>query len=718
MLRTRPWQLFLVALVFAGACRCDDPGLDNARGDFRPQETEVDFGRVLEGNESRRTVTLLGTGRASVTVSLEASPPFSVENETVSVPGGGTATVEVVFTAGDGPAEGTLELTAGSRAESVVLRGVGVRPLVCVPSDQCLESRFELEPGVCRETPAPDGTRCVPSSLCQEQGRCLAGICVGVPRSCDDDNPCTVDSCSSTEGCVTTPVDCPQPTALCRVAVCRPDRGCGEENAENLTPCGPFSCKEASACFSGSCRSVNPDGFPCSPATPCQGEGICGGGECQRPDAGDLVPRFVQELGGAPVAEQGGPVLLAHGGALYASLCGGEGDAGCRLVSFTENGLLRFEAPYTDGGVRTLLTVSSAGVLMLDAEALEAYALANPGARLWQAPLREQGAPGADWEPSTGAGRVALTAQGEVVSLIGWRAAADAGVALDGGADAGPSEVSSTLVVFSPDGGVRRIGPVAGFNTPGARVAIDEQGQVFLGAPGGERIARAEPEDAGSGFLTVPVVSMARDGGSSLAVAGGRLFAGTRHFASTDGGALVPDGGALAHVDWDGGTRSLEPLDEPVLLVSNVGYAFARACPDAGPLCAPEAERLVLRALDARTGQTGWEVPVLPVDAPGTLYEASLVSGGAVGTLTDVVSNGVRQAHVQLFAAGERQLVCPLPGMPRIAGAAHVGSTLYVLLERQGAWLLEAYDLGPMGTAETHGWPQRHGLSGTRRARP
>ncbi|HEX8704102.1 MAG TPA: hypothetical protein VF815_35045 [Myxococcaceae bacterium] len=717
MFRTRLWQLFLVALVFAGACRCDDPGLGNARGDFRPQETEVDFGRVLEGEQSRRTVTLIGTGRAAVTVTLEASPPFSVEDDTVSVPGGGTVTVEVVFTAGDGPAEGTLELTAGSRAETVVLRGLGVRPLVCVPSAQCLESRFELEPGVCRERPVPDGTSCVPSSLCQEQGRCLAGICVGVPRSCDDDNPCTVDSCSPTEGCVTTPVECPQPTALCRVAVCRPDRGCSDENAADFTPCGPFSCKEASGCFAGSCRSVNPDGFPCSPATPCQGEGICGGGECQRPDAGDLVPRFVQELGGAPVAEEGGPVLLAHGGALYASLCGGEEDAGCRLVSFTQNGLLRFEAPYTDGGVRTLLTASSTGVLMLNAEALEAYALANPGARLWQAPLREQGAPGAGWEPSTGAGRVAVTAQGEVVSLIGWRAAPDAGVALDGGVGAGPSEVPSTLVVFSPDGGVRRIGPVEGFNTPGTRVAIDEQDQVFLGAPGAERIARVEPEDAGPGFLTVPVVSMARDGGASLVVAAGRLFAGTRHFISTDGGALGPDGGAVAHVDWDGGAQSLQPLDEPALLLSNVGYAFARSCPDAGP-CAPEAERLVLRALDARTGRMGWEVPVLPVDAPGTLHEASLVSGGAVGTLTDVVTDGGVQAHVQLFFAGERQLVCPLPGRPRIAGAAHVGSTLYVLLEREGAWLLEAYDLGPMGTAETRGWPQRHGISGTRRARP
>jgi hypothetical protein len=709
MLRTRPWLSFLVTLVLAGACRCDEPGVGNARGDFRVQETEVDFGRVLEGMESRRTVTLIGTGRAPVTVTATASAPFSVAQGSVSVPGGGTATLEVVFTGGNGPAEGTLELTAGSRAESVALRGLGVRPLVCVPTAQCRESRFELEPGVCRESPAPDGTICIPTSRCQELGRCQAGECVGTLRSCDDDNPCTVDSCSPTEGCVTTPVACPQPTNPCRVGVCRPDRGCGEENAANLTVCGPFSCKEANVCIMGTCRPVSPDGLLCAPATPCQGEGRCGGGECQRPDAGDLEPQFSQALGGAPVAEAGGPVLLAHGGALYASICGGDEDAGCRLVSFTDNGLLRFEAPYSYGGVRTLLTVSNAGVLMLEPQALESYTLANPGALLWQLPLRAQGAPDAGWEPSTGAGRVALMAGEEVVSLISWRPAGDAGV----------PEAPGTLVRLSTDGGVRWAGPVEGFGEAGARVAIDEQGQVFLAAPGGERISRAEPEDAGTGFVTVPVVGMERDGGASLALAGGRLFAGSRHFASTDGGVLTPDGGALAHVDWDGGAQLLTPLDEPVLLLNGVGYAFARTCPDAGAgPCAPEVERLVLRALDARTGQTGWEVPVLPVDAPGTLHEASLVSGGAVGTLTDVATDAGFQAHVQLFFQGERQLVCPLPGRPRIAGASHVGRTLYVLLERDGTWLLEAYDLGPLGNAETHGWPQRHGVAGTRRARP
>jgi hypothetical protein len=719
MLRTRLWLLFLVAFVSTGACRCDDPGIGNARGDFRPEQTEVDFGRVLEGEQSRRTVVLVGTGRAGVTVTASTSDPFSVPESSVFVPGGSSASLEVVFTAGNGPVQGTLVLTAGSRTENIVLKAEGVRPLACFPTMQCRESHFELDPGICVETPAPDGTLCIPASRCEERGRCQAGACVGSPRLCDDDDPCTVDACSPTEGCVTTPVVCPRPTNACKVAVCRRTSGCGEANAADLSVCGPVDCRTADLCVAGACRTLpTPEGTLCAPPTPCQGEGRCRSGDCVRPDAGDLLPAFSQRLGGVPTAEPGGPVLLAYGGGLYASVCGE--DAGCQLVAFTENGLLRFAAPYPDGGPRTLVTVSDGGVLVREPEAfLESYALASPGERLWQASLGAEGPPAMGLEPSTGVGRVALTPEGEVVALVSWRAAADAGVPpdggvdVDGGVDAGTPEALATLVVLGQDGGVLRAGPVPGFGGEGTRVALDQQGTVLLSAEGGGRVSRADPEDAGTGFVTTPVVDVqGEDGGPSLAVAGGRLFIGARLFASMD------DGG-VSHVSWDGGSQHLMPLAEPALLLDDVGYAFARTCPDGGVTpCTPEMERLVLWALDARMGERAWEVPVFPVDAPGTLYEASVIRGGAVGTLTDVALDGGPLAHVQLFARGERVAMCPLKDRPRIAGATHVGRFLYVVLEREGTWRLEAFDLGGFGFAETRGWPQRHGVSATRRESP
>jgi len=664
------------------------------------EEKALDFGRVLEGDTARRSVRVLGTGRASVTVSASVrGGPFSLSENEVPIPGASTVSLEVRFLAGNGPAEGTLVLSSGGRTEEVVLRGEGVRPLACTPSAQCRQSRFELEPGVCTETVAPDGTACIPGSRCQENGRCQSGVCVGAPRSCDDGNPCTRDACAPETGCVTSPVSCPSSGNPCRVGVCKREQGCTEVDAMDLSVCGKVDCVSARLCFSGTCREVpTPEGFLCAPATPCQGEGHCSAGRCERPDAGELTPAFVQELGGEPSSESGGPVLLTHGGALFASVCGG--DAGCRLVSYTSNGFLRFETPYPDGVARTLLAVSDAGVVVHEPGALESYAPAGTGAALWRVPLMSLEPPsaGGALTPSTSAGRTALGPEGEVVSLVSWAPPAP-----------GPGE-GATLVVLASDGGVLRSGPVPGFEGS-ARVALDARGGVFLFAAGGP-LSRAEPEDAGSGFHTVPLLAEVPDAGASLAVAGDWLFAGTRAFVGVDGGLS-------GTVDWSAGPRETRPLDEPVLLLDDTGYAFARACLRMdGSACGPDEEGLVLRALEARGGAVRWELPLLTKDAPGMLHEAALVRGGAVSTVTSERLAGGMRSHVQVFAEGQRLMACPLPGSPRVAGAAYAGRFVYVALERDGAWWLEAFDLGSLVTVETRGWPQGAGVSGSRRARP
>ncbi len=682
-----------MAFVLVGGCRCDEPPVSGTRGEFQVEETVLDFGRVLEGDTARRSVRLVGTGRASVTVSASVGGgPFSLPEAEVSVPGAGSVSLEVRFLAGSGPVAGTLVLSAGGRTEEVSLRGEGVRPLACVPSARCRESRFELDPGVCVESVSPDGTACIPESRCQEKGRCQSGVCVGSPRSCDDGNPCTRDACAPDLGCVTSPVSCPSSDNPCRVGVCERERGCTEVNANDLTVCGKVDCVTARLCFSGTCQEVEtPEGFLCAPATPCQGEGRCGGGRCVRPDAGELVPTFAQALGGEPFSEPGGPVLLTHGGALFASVCGG--DAGCRLVSYTSGGFLRFETPYPDGAARALLAVSDAGVVLHEPGALESYASTGTGASLWRVPLTHlEPPPGAGGlVPSTGAGRTALGPEGEVVSLVSWAAPSEG---RDGGLDAG-----ATLVVLAADGGVLRSGPVEGF-AGSARVALDSRGEVFLFTEGGP-LSHAGWEEGGVGFRVVPLLAEVPDAGASLAVAEGRLLAGARAFVGTDGGLPVT-------VDWDAGTRVARPLDEPVLLLEDTGYAFATL----------DEEELVLRALEARGGKVRWETPVLPEGAPGTLHEAVLLQGGAVGAVTSVRLDGGTRAHVQVFAEGQRLMACPLSGTPRVAGAAYGGRFVYLALERGGTWRLEAFDLGPLFTAETRGWPQGAGVSGSRRARP
>jgi hypothetical protein len=496
-------------------------------------------------------------------------------------------------------------------------------------------------------------------------------------------------------------VTCPEPSNPCRAGYCDREHGCGEVDVQDLTVCGRVDCQTSRVCVSGTCQEMpTPEGVLCAPATPCQGEGHCSGGTCVRPDAGALEPAFTLELGGEPVAEPEGPVLLVHEGALFASVCAG--DAGCRLVSFTENGLLRFESPYPEGGARTLLSVSDAGVVLREPGALEAHALASPGASLWRLPLdslrtRE------DQEfdvPGTAVGQVALGPEGEVVALVTREPP-------DGGVDAGP-ERKAALVWLSPDGGLERMRELPGLTAP-ARVALGAGGDIFLQASGGP-LLHTGLEDGGTRFLPVTPLTGPLAGGASLAVAGEWLLVGARHFVSLYAG----DAGSPVPVDWDAGTHVLRPLDEPVLLRGGTGYAFART---------PE-EGLVLRALEARGGTVRWEAPVLPEGPPGRLHEAALVrlSVGprvdAVGAVTSVGLDGGTQAQVQVLAEGQPLAVCPLPGTPRVAGALFAGRFVYIALEREGTWWLEAFDLGTLLQAEPGGWPQRHGVSGTRRAGP
>lgn len=693
--------LWLLAVAAASACR--EPGLEPVRTGFLVRELQLDFGRVLEGDTARGSLTLVATGRGSVRVSASTSGRFSLPASEVDIAGGGTSALEVLFLAGNGRAEGTLTLVAGEQSVEVPLLGTGVRPLPCRPSSPCRQSRYDLASDSCVESPLPEGTECIPTSRCLERGRCVAGSCEGLPRSCDDANPCTVDGCSPEVGCLTSPVVCPQPANPCRAGVCDRERGCTEVNVPDSTVCGSVDCITANLCRSGSCQPVpTPEGFPCAPATPCQGEGLCTSGRCVRPPPEELPPTLSLPLGGAPSAEPQGPVLLSHAGALFTSLCGG--DAGCRLASYTESGLLRFESPYPDGGPRTLLALSDAGVLLSEPGALEAWAPSRNGGLLWRVPLAHLADAG-PWSGSTSAGRVAVGPEGEVLTLLSWSAPESA---LDGGTPLPPPAV---LAQLSADGGVQRWGPVEGLGEP-ARVALSSDGGLYLLGAGGP-LVRAEAGDGGTGWSTSVLREQVVDAGPSLAVAGDWLLAGARAFVPLGSG----DGGTAA--EWDAGTRQLRPLDEPVLLAGDTGYAFARAClREGGGPCSPEEEALLLRALRARGGSVLWEVSVLEDGGTGTLHEAALVTGGAVTTLTSLQVDGGVQPHLQLFALGQRLAACPLPLASQVAGATWAGRLAWVVLEREGQWWLEAFDLGPLVTLEQRGWPQRHGVAGTRRERP
>ncbi|MBM4353831.1 MAG: hypothetical protein FJ109_08555 [Deltaproteobacteria bacterium] len=137
----------------------------------------------------------------------------------------------------------------------------------------------------CQATQAPVGTACVPDDLCFDAGTCDAGACVGTtPKTCDDQNPCTEDSCLPGAGCQNSPLDavpcddgdaCTQDDA-CAAGTCKGiAAACDDGN-----PCTEDFCDKVAGCLgkdvSGSCD----DGDPCT------AEDACVGGKCTGADQG------------------------------------------------------------------------------------------------------------------------------------------------------------------------------------------------------------------------------------------------------------------------------------------------------------------------------------------------------------------------------------------------------------------------------------------------
>jgi uncharacterized protein (TIGR03382 family) len=188
----------------------------------------------------------------------------------------------------------------------------GVLGSPCVDSALCL-SGFCVDgvccdsacPGICDVcnapgamgtcSPAPDGTPCPDDDQCNGAEVCLLHECVaGEPPTCDDENPCTQDTCDPQSGCAHPPVvdgtPCPDDdlcngAEVCQAGACvagdkpacddsnpctqdscDPDQGCLHQNLPDGTACGGDVCGPAT-CTTGQCLPADP--LECDDQDPC-----------------------------------------------------------------------------------------------------------------------------------------------------------------------------------------------------------------------------------------------------------------------------------------------------------------------------------------------------------------------------------------------------------------------------------------------------------------
>ncbi len=169
---------------------------------------------------------------------------------------------------------------------------------LCGDNRACTEDICEVGVG-CLNAPLT-GTACSDGDICTSGDLCVEGECGGVPiggccvsdEGCDDDNPCTVDTCEVGTG------QC-RHVNLADESPCDADgNGCTRDDRCLGGSCVPgvaVSCGKASACASPQCASTGPntsqclsnfapsstgceDGQYCTVADHCDGAGSCMGG--------------------------------------------------------------------------------------------------------------------------------------------------------------------------------------------------------------------------------------------------------------------------------------------------------------------------------------------------------------------------------------------------------------------------------------------------------
>lgn len=151
-------------------------------------------------------------------------------------------------------------------------------PLNCNDANPCTFDYCDPASGGCvhLQTDWP----CDDSNACTTLDQCVEGLCIGVSVSCDDFNPCTVDSCKPEVGCIHVPVEAP----------CDDFNACTEGDVciDGKCMSGPItvSCDDGNECTTDICNPENgqcshvPNLGLCDDSNPCTSGDHCVAGVC------------------------------------------------------------------------------------------------------------------------------------------------------------------------------------------------------------------------------------------------------------------------------------------------------------------------------------------------------------------------------------------------------------------------------------------------------
>ena len=162
------------------------------------------------------------------------------------------------------------------------------KPRSCTTDDPCETAKCDKTTGKCVYPDKPHGTACDDKSACTKNDACADGACAGKAKDCNDNNPCTEDSCKAATGCEHLPnkLPCNDNDACTADDTCSSGKCAGAVVAcKDATACVHWSCDKQAGCVkklkSGTCD----DGVACTKGDACSG-GICQGEpvKCEQAD--------------------------------------------------------------------------------------------------------------------------------------------------------------------------------------------------------------------------------------------------------------------------------------------------------------------------------------------------------------------------------------------------------------------------------------------------
>ncbi|MFT7580067.1 MAG: hypothetical protein ACI9MR_001734 [Myxococcota bacterium] len=148
----------------------------------------------------------------------------------------------------------------------------------CDDDNPCTADGCDPVIGVCtHDGEVLEGQACA-ADLCLP-ARCLAGVCTLAPGQtvCDDNNPCTEDICSGSEGCIYVPVSC-EDGDPCTEASCNTDSG----QCVYTPACDDGDVCTADSCNAdGTCVHTDLSDVECEDGNACTVSDTCTAGACE-----------------------------------------------------------------------------------------------------------------------------------------------------------------------------------------------------------------------------------------------------------------------------------------------------------------------------------------------------------------------------------------------------------------------------------------------------